>query len=145
MRQIVILSLMAFALSGCASEGNRNVPLPFSITEALTFADYEAKLDGVRYYFGDQRHPRVAKKFGIRTTSQRSNAVGRENKETCARAFASAMLRLKSAALRVGGDAVINIKSNYQHKQVSSQTHYQCASGAIISSVALMGTVVKLR
>jgi uncharacterized protein YbjQ (UPF0145 family) len=145
MRQILILSLMTFLISGCASKENRNVPLPYSITEALTFRDYRAKLTGVRFYYGDQRHPRVAKNLGVRTTSQRSNAVGRENTESCARAFASAILRLRAAAIRLGGDAVINIKSNYQHNEVSSETQYQCASGAIMSAVALKGTIVKLR
>ena len=145
MRQILILALTAFILSGCASEGNRNVPLPYSITEALTFKDYKARLDDVGLFYGNQRHPRVARSLGVRTTSQRSNAVGRKNKETCARAFASALLRLRSAALRMGGDAVIDIKSNYQHNEVSSETHYQCASGRIVSAVALKGTIVKLR
>lgn len=145
MRQILISVLSAFALFGCSSEGNRNVPLPYSIDEALQYRDYREQLQGVKLYFGNQRHPAVARTIGVRTTSQKSNAVGRENKETCARAFASALLRLKAAALKSGGDAVINIKSNYQHNEVSSESHYQCASGVLMSGVALMGTVVKLR
>jgi uncharacterized protein YbjQ (UPF0145 family) len=145
MRQILTFCLAALALSGCTTEGSRNVPLPYSITDALGYQDYREQLTGVRFYFGNQPHPRVAKNLGIRTTSQRSNAFGRNNKETCARAFASALLRLKAAALRSGGDAVIDIKSNYRHVEVSSDTQYQCASGALISAVALKGTIVKLR
>lgn len=145
MRQILIFALSALIVSGCASEGERNVPLPYSITEALQYRDYKEKLQGVKLYFGHQRHPAVAKTIGLRTTSQKSNTFGRVNKESCARAFASALLRLRAAALRSGGDAVIDIKSNYDHIEVSSETHYQCASGAIMSGVALKGTVVKLR
>jgi uncharacterized protein YbjQ (UPF0145 family) len=52
---------------------------------------------------------------------------------------------LKSAAVRSGGDAVINIKSNYKHREVSSESHFQCATGVLMSGVALKGTVVKLR
>ena len=145
MRQILTLTLTAFILLGCASGGDRNVPKPYSIKEALGFANYKERLKGVRFYFGDQRHPRVAKSLGVRSSNQRSNAVGRENKESCARAFASALLRFKSAALNLGGDAVINIKSNYKNNEVSSRSHYQCAAGALMSGVTIKGTVVKLR
>jgi uncharacterized protein YbjQ (UPF0145 family) len=145
MRQILTLALTAIIVYGCAANGDRNVPKPYSITEALEQRDYKDKLKGVRLYFGNQRHPRVAKSLGVRTTSQRSNAVGRESNESCARAFASGLLRLRSAALRMGGDAVINIKSNYNHQEVSSATSYQCAAGAVMSGVALKGTIVKLR
>lgn len=143
MRQLLTLAFTSFVLYGCAAD--RNIPMPYSITESLQYGDYKEQLKGVRLFFGNQRHPAVAKTIGVRTTSQKSNAVGRENKETCARAFASALLRLKSAAISSGGDAVINIKSNYMHQEVSSETHYQCATGAIMSGVALKGTVVKLR
>ena len=144
MRQALTSALMAIMLLGCAGE-DRNVPLSYSIADAMSLADYKDRLQGVDYYFGDQRHPPVEKSFGVRTTSQRSNTFARENEASCARAFASAMLRLRAAALRAGGDAVIDIKSNYEHNEISSQTQYQCASGAVMSGVALKGTVVKLR
>lgn len=143
MRQILILAVTAFIFSGCVA--NQNVPLPYNITEALEHSDYKARLQDIRFYFGNEPHPAVAKSFGISRTAQRSSAVERGRKETCARAFASAMLRLRSAALKAGGDAVINIKSNYKDVEVSSENNYQCATGALMSGVALKGTVVKLR
>ena len=143
MRRALILTLTAFLFYGCAAD--RNVPKPYSIAEALEFRDYKKQLKGVRFYFGNQRHPRVAKSFGVRSSSQKSNAVGRSNKKTCARAFVSALLRFRSTTLRLGGNAVINVKSNYKHNEVSSRSHYQCAAGAVMSGVTIKGTVVKLR
>ena len=143
MRQILILTLTTFILSGCVAD--RNVPKPHSITEALQFEDYKARLEGVRFYYGNQRHPKVEKSIGVRTTARRSSMGDQTRKTSCARAFASALLVLKSAAVRNGGDAVINIKSNYKHREVSSESQFQCASGVLMSGVALKGTVVKLR
>jgi len=144
MRQMVILALAALAVFGCTSD--RNVPLPYSIADAMAKPEYKDRFPDVKFYFGNQPHPAVAKTFKGVTTAQRSNATGTVSKEgSCARAFASALLRLRAAALKVGGDAVISIKSNYKHNEVSSNTQFQCATGVLMSGVALKGTVVKLR
>lgn len=144
MRLTIVTPLLALALVGCAS--GSNIPMPYAIADALARPEYKHRLDDVALYFGDQSHPPVEKSFGVRTTAQRSNAAGdRANEDSCDRAFVSALLRLRSAALKAGGDAVIEIKSNYKHNEVSSTSHYQCATGAIMSGVALKGTVVKLK
>lgn len=144
MRQMMISLLAVMTLFGCAS--GHNVPLPYPIADALARPEYKDKLNGVAFYFGDQSHPAIEKSFGVKTTAQRSNATGdRGFEESCDRAFVSALLRLRSAALRAGGNAVIDIKSNYKHNEVSSTTHYQCATGALMSGVALKGMVVKLK
>ena len=142
MRQVLILALAAAILSGCVAD--RNVQKPYVIADAISAPEYQSKLQGIGLYFGNQPHPSVARTFGIRTTSTRSNAVGKENDFACARAFVSGLSRLPRAARRMGGDAVINIKSNFKHREVSSETHFQCATGALMSGVALKGTVVKL-
>lgn len=144
MRQILTLALTVFVLSGCVA--NHNVPLPYSIAEALSIPEYKQKLQGFRFYFGNQPHPAVAMSHGVLTTAQRANATGDRSREAvCARAFASALLRLRSEALARGGDAVIDIKSNWKNNEVSSKAHYRCATGALMAGVALKGTVVKLR
>lgn len=149
MRQISTLALAAFILSGCVV--NQNVPLPYSIAEALDSRGYKDKqaykerLTGVRFFFGNQSHPAVEKSFGVAKSTQRSSTVERESKESCARAFATVLLQLRKAAFKNGGDAVINIKSAYKGNEVSSETSYQCATGVLMSGVALQGTVVKLR
>ena len=44
----------------------------------------------------------------------------------------------------MGADAVINIVSNYKHKEMSSQTEFECHDGNIVSGVALKADFVKL-
>ena len=141
-RSGMLLTILATLLvSGC---GSLNKPLPYPIADALAVPEYKQDLKGMKFYFGNQSHPPVAKSFGVKTTAQRASKDN-EGNEDCARAFASALIRLRSVALREGGDAVINIKSNWKHNEVSSETYYQCATGALMSGVALKGEVVKLK
>jgi len=56
----------------------------------------------------------------------------------------SALLQLHQRAQSMGANAVINIKSNYKNREVSSETDYTCGAGATIAGVALIGTIVEL-
>jgi uncharacterized protein YbjQ (UPF0145 family) len=53
------------------------------------------------------------------------------------------MESLKERAIREGGNAVINIRSNYRNNMTSSNTTFKCGSAAFVAGVALVGTVVK--
>lgn len=144
MRKILVLTISAFALSGCVSD--RGVAKPYSIAEALEFENYKERLQGVRFYFGNQPHPAVDRSMGDRAVARRASTAGnRSPEEICARALATSLLSLKSAALMAGGDAVINITSDYKRREVSSETQFQCASAIWASTVALKGTIVKLK
>jgi uncharacterized protein YbjQ (UPF0145 family) len=142
MRLSLILILTTVLFSGCVAD--RNVPKPFVIADALAVTEYQEKLKSMALYFGNQPHPPVARTLGERKTSTRANVVGRENKLACDRAFVSGSARLQRAARKMGGDAIINIKSNLKRREISSKTHFQCASGVLMSGIALKGTVVKL-
>lgn len=52
-------------------------------------------------------------------------------------------LSLKKRALAEGGNAVINIKTNNDHREINNSKTFECEVGNIIASVALIGTVVK--
>ena len=54
------------------------------------------------------------------------------------------MLELQERAAKEGGNAVVEIKSNYKNSERSSETEYMCGNGAVMSGVALKGKVVKL-
>jgi uncharacterized protein YbjQ (UPF0145 family) len=54
------------------------------------------------------------------------------------------MLALKKRAIQEGGNAVVNIKSNYKNNLTASDDSFECGAGAIMSGVALVGTVVKI-
>ena len=124
----------------------RNEILDFSIQDALAQEQAKEKLgEDVRFYFGAQKHGAIVKNWGEFGTNKKTNAFLKSDQEACVWAFLSAMVTLKARALREGGNAVINIKSNYKGNETVSETTFQCGAGNVIAGVALKGTVVKLQ
>jgi uncharacterized protein YbjQ (UPF0145 family) len=54
------------------------------------------------------------------------------------------MLQLQKRARDLGANAVINIVSNYNNVEFSSETEFECHAGAIMAGVALKGDFVKV-
>ena len=104
----------------------------------------EALGNDVRFYFGSQKHGKVLKSWGEVSTNKKTNAFLKSDLEACNWVFLSAMIALHNRALKEGGNAVINIKSNYKGKITSSNTTFKCGAGNVIAGVALTGTIVKL-
>jgi len=117
----------------------------YPLADALNAESAKAKLDPeIRLYFGDQKHPKVIKRFGEFMSNKKTNAFNKSDKRACEWAFLSAMLSLQNRAHLEGGNAVINIRSYYKRNEVSSRTEYECGAGAIIAGVTFKGDVVKL-
>ncbi|WP_431855377.1 hypothetical protein [Azospirillum sp.] len=117
----------------------------FPVDAALATAAAQEKLDkGVKLYFGKQKHPKAAKDFGEWATNKKTNAFNKSDREACEWAFLSAVLELQERARKQGGNAVINIKSNYKNTETVSDAEYMCGAGGLMAGVALKGTVVKL-
>ncbi len=55
------------------------------------------------------------------------------------------MIALKDRAVKEGGNAVVDIKSNYKNNLTTSTETFQCGAGAFVAGVALTGKVVKLK
>ena len=108
--------------------------------------EYASQIEGVQFFWGDTRHPAVARRIeeGAQT-SPRTRKFGRSTEEACQWVMLSAMVRLRDHALSVGGNAVINVRSNWRNVEWSSTTQYQCAAGGLMAGVALKGDVVSLR
>ncbi|MDH3602571.1 MAG: hypothetical protein OEU26_23405 [Candidatus Tectomicrobia bacterium] len=118
----------------------------WNVNEALQIGrDTGAILDNVRVFFAGQQHPPVSKKYGEFRTNKKTNAFNKSDERACQWAFFSAIKSLQERALKEGGNAVINIKSNYKSREFSSPAEFQCGAGAIIAGVALKGTVVKIK
>ncbi|MGL6157238.1 MAG: excinuclease ABC subunit A, partial [Ralstonia mannitolilytica] len=92
-----------------------------------------------------QNHAPVAKSMGEIATNKKTNGVGRSDEAACQYVFLSAVLALQERARQMGGNAVINIKSNYKNNLTESATEFTCGSGALMSGVALKGEVVTLK
>jgi hypothetical protein len=117
-----------------------------NVNEALQIGrDEGVILDHVRVFFAGQQHPQVIKKYGEFSTNKKTNAFNKSDERACQWAFFSAIKSLQERALKEGGNAVIDIKSNYKSREFSSPTEFQCGAGAIIAGVALKGTVVNIK
>lgn len=137
--------LLAALLAVCAHANARDDRKMYPVQAALESAAAQGKLDkDVRLFFGDQKHPAVAKKIGEWGTNKKTNAFNKTDKEACQWVFLSAVLALQERARQEGGDAVVNIESNYKNIQTRSDTEYMCGAGAVMAGVALKGTVVRL-
>ncbi len=145
MKKLTLLALgFGALLSGLAQA--RDTVNTYSVADFLNSDLAKEKLGTqVSFYFGSQVHPAVAQKFGEFHTNRKTNAFNKSDKEACEWAFLSAMIALRDRALSEGGNAVINIKSNYRNKPTSSNDSFQCGSGAIIAGVALVGDIVKTK
>ena len=141
-RSVVLVALAAFvSLPAFARDTRHNFP----IADAMSASGAREKLDPeIKFFFGTQKPPKVVKRIGEWGTNKKTNAFGKDDKVACEWAFLSAMLELQERVKKEGGNAVINIKSNYRGKETTSNETYECGAGAIMAGVALKGTVVRL-
>lgn len=145
MKKLALALLATTIVLYSAQAMSRDDRLRFSIEEALSTEAAKEKLDaGIRFYFGDQEHGPIAKKLGQFASNKKTNAFNKSDQKACEWAFLSALISLQQRAVREGGNAVINIFSNYKNVEFKSDTEFECGAGAIIAGSALKGTVVKL-
>jgi len=141
----ILLMVVALGVFTSVAEARKDVE-DFSIKGAKTLPEWSSEIrKDIPLYFGDKSHPRVARSYGEYSTNKKTNAFNKSDKVACEWAFLSAVLQLQRKAAQLGGDAVINIKSNYNRNETSSTKTFKCAVGNIIAGVALKGTVVKLK
>ena len=142
------IAFAAFALLGtlaAAPSIARDDVKTFSIADVMNNPKYAERLTGVKFFFGNQAHPAVARNIGEYRSNKKTNAVGKSDREACEWAFLSALLSFHDRALSEGGDAVINLTGYYKKQEFNSTTEFQCGAGATIAGVTYNGTVVKLK
>jgi uncharacterized protein YbjQ (UPF0145 family) len=124
----------------------RDTQEDYSISDALNRAPFQEKLGSeVKFYFGDQKHGQVIQRFGEARTNKKTNAFNKSDEEACQWAFLSALIALRDRAIKDGGNAVVNIQSNYKDKTTTSNDTFRCGAGGLMAGVALIGTVVKTK
>jgi len=145
MKQIVYFVLISTLLFSYSSGDARNTLLKVSIEEALAWGEEEGVLDSsIGLYFGDQEHAAIEQNLGTYTSNKKTNGVGKSDQKACKWAFLSAMVSLQSRAVSEGGNAVVNIHSNYNRQHFSSTTEFECGAGAVMAGVTMVGDVVRL-
>jgi len=145
MKQLTYLVLISMLLFSYSTGQARNTLLKVSIEDALAWGEKDGVLkSSVRLYFGDQQHPGIERNIGTYTSNKKTNGVGKSDQKACQWAFLSAMVALQDRATREGGNAVVNIRSNYNRNGFSSTTEFECGAGAVMAGVSMVGDVVKL-
>ncbi|MGI9283854.1 MAG: excinuclease [Pseudomonadales bacterium] len=139
-------TLLVALLLICSHASARDTKHMYPISEAFDSPDYDEKLgDDVKFFFGTQAHPGIAKSFGEYVSNKKTKAFRKSDKVACEWALLSALITFKERALAEGGNAVVNIRSYYKKIEVSSETEFECHAGAIMAGVALKGEVVRLQ
>ena len=145
MKKLAILTLFSLAVFSTNSFARDDIG-SYSIETALNSEVAKAKLGtDIQFYFGEQKHPKVLSDFGEFKTNKKTNAFNKTDEEACDWVFLSAMIALKDRAVKEGGNAVIDIKSNYKNNLTSNEKTFQCGAGTMVAGVALTGKVVKLK
>ena len=143
MKKLVIFLLMNCLMAAPAMA--RDTVSSYSIEEAFAVQKLRNKLGtDVDFYFGEQKHGKVKTDLGEWRSTKKTNAFNKSDKRACQRVLYSALISLRDRAQLEGGNAVINIKSNYKNVVTSSETTFRCGAGALMAGVALIGTVVTL-
>lgn len=139
-----IVTCAVSCLLVCANAAARDDVVKFDIEPLLSSEKAKQALLDVPVYFAGQSHAEPEKFYGEMTTSRKTNAFGKSDKEACEWVLLSALKVLQQSAIKHGMNAVINIKSNYKHREFSSATQFECGAGNIIAGVALKGDLAKL-
>lgn len=141
----LILGLLIISFSISTQVHARNDYKEFSIAQAMALEEFKSKLGNeVRFYFGDSVPSGITQTLGEWPSQKKTNAFNKTDEFACQWALLSTLLALKKRALSEGGNAVINIKTNNDHRMISSSQTFECEVGNVIASVAVKGTVVKL-
>jgi hypothetical protein len=144
MKRMTILIITVSLLFAVSDAWSRDSVQEFSIVDVVENPEYSSRLAGVSFYFAGQDHPPIKTNHGEFQTNKKTNAFGKSDQKACQWVMLSALLQMHKRAQSLGADAVVDIKSNYKNREVSSATHYTCGAGATVAGVALIGTVVEL-
>lgn len=145
MKHVALAILFATTCATASPVLARDERQMYPVDSALSTPVAQEKLDkGVKLYFGNQKHAKPVTDHGEWATNKKTNALNKSDREACEWAFLSAVLELQERARKQGGNAVVNIKSNYKNTETISDTEYMCGAGTVMAGVALKGTVVKL-
>lgn len=140
---LIAITLALTATSAYARDDFRN----FSIKDALASEQAKSILgDNVKFYFGDTKPvEKVTREVGEFRVNRKTNASNKSDEAACQWVFLTVLKELRNNAQQNGGNAVINIKSNYKNNLTSNNETFMCGAGALMAGVALVGDVVVLQ
>ncbi|GGO65883.1 excinuclease ABC subunit A [Bowmanella pacifica] len=143
MKTIAYIAAVAALTSSFAAQA-RDDRVRFDLEPFLSSSKAKEVLLDVPVYFAGQQHNAIKETWGEVTTSRKTNAFNKSDKEACEWVLLSALKVLQERARKEGMNAVVNIKSNYKHQEYASSEQFECGAGTFVAGVALKGDIVKL-
>lgn len=137
---VIVITFFATTASARNDIGN------YSIANALENEEAKSILgNDIKFYFGTQAHGEVITIHSEHSVNRKTNGTNKTDRVACNWVFLSALKALRDKAHDVGANAVVNIRSNYQHTTTTSNETFQCGSGTFTSGVALIGDLVTVK
>ena len=102
----------------------------------ITQEDYDKKKNELQ--------EKIIQDKGFFVSNKKANGFLKKFQSSCTRAFLSAIISLQDRAVKEGGNAVINIHSFYEQKEMFSEEVFECHKGSFVTGVALRGRVVRI-
>ena len=139
-----VAAVMALLVTAPVADA-RDTLQKLSLESAIAKAQASGKLaPGIKLFWGSQKYPTPTAKLGETRTNKKTNFFNKSDQEGCEWAFLSSMISLTTDAARRGGNAIVNIRSNYKNNVFSSETEYECGAGNVTGGTAFVGDIVKL-
>lgn len=147
MTKIIHTAIITVLLVTASVSWARDDIKDYSIKAVLDSEQAKSKLgNDVKFYFGNQKPKgKIVKKFLTVSTNKKTNAFNKSDEEACQWVFLSAMVTMRNRAIQEGGNAIIDIRSNYRNNLTSSDTTFKCGAGAFVAGAALRGTIVTIK
>src|SRR5215467_9387530 len=115
MRTKTALALFLGIAAVATAADARNDRLRLPLAKVLNSPQARERLDmGVQLYFGRQPYAPPVQRLGVFSTNDKTNFFNKTDEEGCNWVFLSAVRKLQERARRQGGNAVVNIVSNYK-------------------------------
>ena len=141
---LVLATLLTLAAAPAADA--RDTRQQFDIATAIAAGKADGTLGGsVQFHFKGAPAPAVSERLGPANTNRKTNAFGKSDGKACQWVFLGALKALQAAAKERGGNAVIDIESNYKNQVFTSATQYECGAGGLMAGVALKGVYAKVK
>ena len=146
MRRLTLALATIATLAIAPTAAARDTRQQFDIATAIAAGKADGTLDGsVQFHFKGAPLPTIVERLGPANTNRKTNAFGKSDGKACQWVFLGALKALQAAAKERGGNAVIDIESNYKNQVFTSATQYECGAGGLMAGVALKGVYAKVK
>ena len=143
-----ILTILCFVipLQSLAKEEKSSNLKYMEIEEALKSPQFDKVITSkIPYFFADQSHPEIEKTILVSNSTRTVNVTFKFGNDSCISAFLQTLAALQQTAEAQQADAIVNVRSSFEGRELSSTTNYLCDPGFFVASVGLKADIVNLK